>query len=151
MNSIEILIPETHPDSEKAVICQVVTSHIPAGFPSPAEQYNTNSVAISELITHPAATFLAKAQGQSMVGVGIFDGDILVINRALEPRDGDAVVACIESEFTCKVFDRKNMQLKAEPGVDNTEKYPAFQIDQNVTIEGVVQFSLRAHRELSLG
>lgn len=86
-----------------------------------------------------------------MVGVGVFDGDILVVNRALEPREGDVVIACIEGEFACKVYSSKRRSLESAPDPATNESYPAFCIDHRVVIEGVVQFSLRAHRGLGLG
>lgn len=65
-----------------------------AGFPSPAQDYMTDSIDLNrELIRHPATTFYARASGDSMKDCGIDDGDLLVIDKALEPQDGDIVVA----------------------------------------------------------
>ena len=72
-----------------------------AGFPSPAQDYMTDSIDLNrELIRHPATTFYARASGDSMKDCGIDDGDLLVIDKALEPQDGDIVVAFIDGEFT---------------------------------------------------
>ena len=82
-----------------------------AGFPSPAQDYMTDSIDLNrELIRHPATTFYARASGDSMKDCGIDDGDLLVIDKALEPRDGDIVVAFIDGEFTLKTvrFDDKD-------------------------------------------
>ena len=77
-----------------------------AGFPSPAQDYLDRSLDFNrEIIRHPAATFYAKVIGQSMEGAGIDTGDIVVVDRALEPRNGDIVVACINGEFTLKYID----------------------------------------------
>ena len=74
-----------------------------AGFPSPAQDYMTDSIYLNrELIRHPATTFYARASGDSMKDCGIDDGDLLVIDKALEPQDGDIVVAFIDGEFTLK-------------------------------------------------
>ena len=74
-----------------------------AGFPSPAQDYMTDSIDLNrELIRHPATTFYACASGDSMKDCGIDDGDLLVIDKALEPQDGDIVVAFIDGEFTLK-------------------------------------------------
>ena len=63
---------------------------IAAGFPSPAEEYVEISLDLNkELIKHPAATFYARVKGNSMVDAGIEDGDLLIIDKALEPKDGD--------------------------------------------------------------
>lgn len=68
-----------------------------AGFPSPAQDYMTDSIDLNrELIRHPATTFYARASGDSMRDCGIDDGDLLVIDKALEPQDGDIVVAFID-------------------------------------------------------
>lgn len=77
-----------------------------AGFPSPAQDYMDRSLDFNrEIIRHPAATFYAKVLGQSMEGAGIDTGDIVVVDRALDPRDGDIVVACLNGEFTLKYID----------------------------------------------
>lgn len=76
------------------------------GFPSPAQDYIDRTLNFNEdIIKHPAATFYAKALGDSMIEAGIEEGDILVIDRALDARDGDIVVAHINGEFTVKYLD----------------------------------------------
>ena len=76
------------------------------GFPSPAQDYIDRSLNFNEdIIKHPAATFYAKALGDSMEGAGIEEGDILIIDRALEPQDGNIVVAFYNNEFTVKYLD----------------------------------------------
>ncbi|WP_084382856.1 LexA family protein, partial [Curvibacter delicatus] len=72
-----------------------------AGFPSPAEDLQERRIDLSEhLITHPQATFIIQVRGLSMVEAGIFDGDLLVVNRALKPKHNCIVVAVIEGEYT---------------------------------------------------
>ena len=79
---------------------------IRAGFPSPAQDYIDRSLDLNrDLISHPAATFYARVVGVSMIDAGIDEGDILVIDRALTPRQGDIVVAFINGEFTVKYID----------------------------------------------
>ena len=76
------------------------------GFPSPAQDYLDRSLNLNkDLIPHPSATFYAKALGDSMEDAGIEEGDILIIDRALDPRDGDIVVAHVNGEFTVKYLD----------------------------------------------
>lgn len=76
---------------------------IRAGFPSPAQDYMSESIDLNrELVRHPATTFYARAVGDSMKGRGIDDGDLLVVDKSLEPRDGDIVVAFVDGEFTLK-------------------------------------------------
>ena len=76
------------------------------GFPSPAQDYVDRTLNFNEdIIKHPSATFYAKALGDSMIEAGIEEGDILVIDRALDPRNGDIIVAHINGEFTVKYLD----------------------------------------------
>lgn len=93
-----------------------------AGFPSPAQDYMTDSIDLNrELIRHPATTFYARASGDSMKDCGIDDGDLLVIDKALEPQDGDIVVAFIDGEFTLKTvrFDDKEKCIWLVPATRN--------------------------------
>lgn len=82
------------------------------GFESPAAEYKELGLSLDQLIVkHPNATFLGLASGDSMQGLGIFDGDILIVDRALEPKHLDVIVANYNSEFVCKVIDLKQRQL----------------------------------------
>jgi DNA polymerase V len=79
-----------------------------AGFPSPAEELGARRQDLNELlIKHPLATFFWRVRGTSMVQAGIADGDILVVDRALEPRHGDIVVAEVDNDFTVKFLHRR--------------------------------------------
>lgn len=79
------------------------SSLIAAGFPSPAQDYVEQTLDLNELcIKHPAATFFVKVQVDSMIDAGIFSGDILVVDRSLQPAHGDTVVAAVNGEFTVK-------------------------------------------------
>uniref|UniRef100_UPI004047287F translesion error-prone DNA polymerase V autoproteolytic subunit n=1 Tax=Shewanella baltica TaxID=62322 RepID=UPI004047287F len=79
------------------------SSLIAAGFPSPAQDYVEQTLDLNELcIKNPAATFFVKVQGDSMIEAGIFSGDILVVDRSLQPAHGDTVVAAVNGEFTVK-------------------------------------------------
>lgn len=79
------------------------SSRVPAGFPSPAEDYQEPALDLnSHLIQHREATFFMRVQGHSMTGAGIHDGDLLVVDRVLEPKDGDIVIAVLDGELTVK-------------------------------------------------
>lgn len=112
-----------------------------AGFPSPAQDYMDRSLDFNkELIAHPAATFYARVVGLSMLGAGIDEGDIVVIDRSLEPRQGDIVVAFINGEFSMKYLDlsRKDSgHITLRPA---NPDYPPLDItpDDDFTIWGVV-------------
>ncbi len=79
------------------------SSRVPAGFPCPAEDYQEPALDLNtHLIQHREATFFMRVQGHSMTGAGIHDGDLLVVDRALEPKDGDIVIAVLDGELTVK-------------------------------------------------
>ena len=84
--------------------------HLHAGFPSPAADYTDRIDITRELARHPDTTFYARIEGDSMRDAGIFNGDLVVIDRSLQASDGDYVAAYIDGEFTVKEFrpDRAN-------------------------------------------
>jgi DNA polymerase V len=93
---------------------------IPAGFPSPAQDWLEDRLDLNELvIRHPAATFFVQVQGQSMPGAGIHSGDTLVVDRAKTPRDKSVVVAVLDGAFTVKRLRLRQGRafLVAEDGV----------------------------------
>lgn len=78
-------------------------SRVPAGFPSPAEDYVDQRLDLNDhLIDHPAATFFVRVRGDSMEGAAIHDGDLLVVDRAIEPTHGRIVIAALNGELTVK-------------------------------------------------
>ena len=81
------------------------TERVPAGFPSPAQDYIERTLDLNELcISHPAATFFVRVEGESMTGAGIYPNDILVVDRSLTARHGDVVIASLEREMTVKLL-----------------------------------------------
>ncbi|MEZ5529509.1 MAG: translesion error-prone DNA polymerase V autoproteolytic subunit [Porticoccaceae bacterium] len=115
-----------------------------AGFPSPADDFVETPLDIHDyLVKHPAATFFARAEGDSMTGFGIFNGDLLIVDRALQAQHGDVVIAAIDGELTCKVLDLHNQLLRA-----GNRRYPPIELHDNadLLIEGVVIHSVRHHR-----
>ena len=89
------------------VAAPLMSSAVMAGFPSPAEQYVERPLDLNELlVARPAATYFVRAAGDSMTGVGIQDGDLLVVDRSLDPADGAVVIACVDGEFTVKTYRR---------------------------------------------
>ncbi len=79
---------------------------IKAGFPSPADDYRHDGLDFNrDLIRHPEATFYGRVEGNSMIDAGICDGDIAVIDRSVEPSNGDIVVGFLNNEFTIKFLD----------------------------------------------
>lgn len=98
-NKLLFFIPNTESNLEMPYI----SSGIKAGFPSPAADFDGSRISIDQIVVKNAtATFYAKANGNSMIGAGIDDGDILVIDKSIEPQDGKIAVCFIDGEFTVK-------------------------------------------------
>ena len=89
---------------------------VPAGFPSPATEYLGDTLDLNEYLIHnKTATFFAKVEGDSMTGAGIFEGDLLVIDRSRNPKHNSIVVAVIDNEFTVKrLCTRDGIELRPE-------------------------------------
>ena len=90
---------------------------VPAGFPSPADDYIDGKLDLnSYLIKHPAATYFVRAVGDSMIDAGIHTGDILVVDRAVEPRNDSVVIAVVEGELTVKRLRKSGGMVMLIPG-----------------------------------
>lgn len=90
-------------------------SSVPAGFPSPADDFLHKHIDIgSELVKHPQATYLLRIAGHSMKDAGIFDGDIVIIDKAIEAKHGHIVIAVVDGEFTCKRLYQKDGLTKLQ-------------------------------------
>ncbi len=90
---------------------------ISAGFPSPADDYIDIGIDLNEyLIQHPASTFFLKVNGDSMTNAGIHDGDLLIVDRSLDPKTGCIVVAVLDGAFTLKrlIYRKGVAYLEAE-------------------------------------
>ena len=119
---------------------------ISAGFPSPAEDFTELSISLDKyLIQNPAATFMAYANGSSMLHAGIHHGDILIVDRSLDARDGDIIIAVLYGEFTVKQLSIVNGTFFLIP--KNPEYSPVEILDgMDFEIWGVVIYSIRKHR-----
>ena len=111
---------------------------VPAGFPSPAADYEEGKLDLNRhLIRNPAATFLVRVPGDSMLKAGIHNGDLLVVDRSIEPKDKNVVIAVVNGELTVKrIRIRKNkLTLEAENG-----NYQSREINEEMEFEvwGVV-------------
>ena len=122
---------------------------VQAGFPSPAQDYVDRSLDFNkELIDHPSATFYAKVVGLSMIEAGISEGDIVVIDRAVDPRQDDIVVAYLNGEFTMKYIDfseRKKGVIWLRPG---NPDFPAIKVErvEDFRVWGVVIKVIKSFR-----
>jgi DNA polymerase V len=124
----------------------MVQGTIRAGFPSPADDFAVKRNDLNELlITHPAATFFWRVRGTSMLGAGIADGDILIVNRALDPLHGDIVVAEIDNDFTVKYLHRRGGKVKLV-AADPTFPDILLRDGQTLSICGVVTGAVKKFR-----
>jgi len=119
---------------------------ISAGFPSPADDHAQKALDLNEhLVKHPAATIFAYLKGDSMRDAGMFDGDMMLIDRALEPKHGSIVVAMLNSEHTVKRLYKMNGIVKLVPA---NPKYNEIIITEDMDFEivGVVTDVIRSVR-----
>lgn len=94
--------------SEQQLAIPFFLDRVPAGFPSPAQDYVEQTLDLNELcIKHPAATFFVRAEGDSMIEAGIYPNDILVVDRSLQAVHGDIVIASVHGELTVKQLELK--------------------------------------------
>ena len=109
---------------EVSLVLPLYGGHVPAGFPSPAEDYLESQLDLNEyLVRNKAATFLMWVDGDSMTGAGIFHGDLIVVDRAAEPVSGSIVIAAVNGEHTVKRLRRTEECVWLEPA------NPAFSAD----------------------
>ncbi len=132
-----------------------LSSHLPlpyadggiqAGFPSPADNYITETIDLNkELVRHPAATFYGRVSGDSMIEEGIEPGDILIIDRSIEPDSGDLAVCCIDSEFTLKRIKLEKNRVWLIPSNEMFD--PILVTPENeFSVWGVVTHTIKAYR-----
>lgn len=118
---------------------------VSAGFPSPADEYIEAKIDLNkELIRNPAATFFARVSGVSMVDDGIDDGDLLVIDKSLEPYNNALVVACLDGEFTLK---RVRLESDCAWLVPANKSYKPIKVtsDNEFMIWGVVRYVIKKY------
>ena len=124
----------------------LIAPEIRAGFPSPADDYLHESLDFNrDLIRHPEATFYGRVEGDSMEEAGICEGDIAVIDRSVEPQQGDVVVGYVNREFTIKFLDlthREEGYIELRPA---NKKYHPIRIDTDDDFEvwGVVVWTIK--------
>jgi DNA polymerase V len=126
------------PDTSTAYKQPLFEATVTAGFPSPAADYEEDKLDLNKhLIKNPAATFFVRVTGDSMTGAGIHSGDLLVVDRSLEPRDKNVVIAAINGELTVKRIRIRNKKITLEP---ENENYASQEIaeDTEFQVWGVV-------------
>ena len=128
---------------EKVLDIPFYQSDVPAGFPSPAEDFMDLDLNLQEyLVQHPSATFCVRVTGDSMQNAGIFSGDVMVVDKALEPKNNDIVLAVLDGEFTVKHIRKSENELYLMPANNN---YQPVKITSEVDFKvwGVVTFIIQ--------
>ncbi|MBW2408808.1 MAG: translesion error-prone DNA polymerase V autoproteolytic subunit [Deltaproteobacteria bacterium] len=126
------------PDMSSGKLLPYFEAKVPAGFPSPAADYEENQLDLNKhLIKNPTATYFVRVSGDSMTGAGIYDGDLLIVDRSLEPKDKNVVIAVINGEMTVKRIRMRLKKVYLEP---ENENYAAQQVseDSDFQVWGVV-------------
>lgn len=137
----------------------VFSSHVAAGFPSPADDHIDAELNLHEhLIPSPSSTFFVRVAGDSMIRAGVFPGDLLIVDRSLTARNGDVVLASLNGEFTVKRLRKKENASPSGQKRQDKENliflcpenpaYKAIKVTQDMDFEiwGVVSSSIRYHR-----
>jgi DNA polymerase V len=118
---------------------------VPAGFPSPASDHLEKHISLDELFEIRAPhVYLVQIDGDSMTGIGIYPGDLVIVDRSREPKHGDIVIASLNGDPACKRLHRKGHEIILQ---SENSAYPARYIMEgdDVLIWGVVRYSVRDH------
>ena len=129
-------------DANSTRLFPLANEAISAGFPSPAEDYIELGIDLNKyLVKNPISTFFLRVSGNSMNNAGIYNNDLLIIDRSINPNPGNIVVALLDGEFTLKrlIKEKNNYYLKADK-----ENYPAINLYKYIDIQiwGVAIYSI---------
>ncbi|MGV1045520.1 LexA family protein [Limnohabitans sp.] len=128
--------------SDRKVWLEMCGWKVPAGFASPAADHTRKRIDLNDhLIRNGDATYILKVRGDSMIDIGIYEGDALLIDRSIEPQHGNIVLAVINSEFTVKRLHRRGGVIKLVP---ENKRYPTIVVkeEEDFSIWGVVTYNL---------
>lgn len=115
---------------------------VQAGFSSPADDYIENKLDLNELVEHPEATFFVRVNGYSMVNARLNPGDLLMIDRAVKPKNDSVVLAVLDGEFTVKRLQKRGGKvflIPENPSYSEIEIMP----ETDFTVWGVVTYAIR--------
>ena len=121
----------------------LIEQGISAGFPSPADDFKEIRISLDkELVKNQESTFYARVSGDSMVGAGLDDGDLLVIDRSLNPENGKIAICFIDGDFTVKRIKKEEDKFYLMP---ENKKYKSIELneDNELIIWGVVQYVIK--------
>lgn len=133
-------------DQSFSLALPIADEGIRAGFPLPAQEYMQAVIDLNtELVKHPASTFYGRVVGDSMVDAQVYDGDLLVIDKSLEPQDGDMAVCFVDGEFTLKYIKIESEAIYLVPA--NSDFHPIkITADDQFLVWGIVTYTIRRRR-----
>jgi len=138
-----LTVKRIHPASvKKSLKLPLYLARIPAGFPSPADDYLDKNLDLNEyLIKKPSSTFCVRVEGNSMVKAGINDGDILIVDRSLEPVDKKIVIAVVNGELTVKRIRKVKGKVYLEP---ESDEFKPIEISETTDCQvwGVITYAI---------
>ena len=138
-NRLEFFIPK----KENGLGQWLAEEGISAGFPSPADDFKETRISLDrELVKNKEATFYARVSGDSMVGAGLDDGDLLVIDRSKNPENGKIAICLVDGEFTVKRIKKEKKKLYLIP---ENKKYKPIELkeENELIIWGVVEYVIK--------
>ena len=131
------------PNLDESHLIPLTNNNISAGFPSPADDFKEIRISLDkEIIKNEEATFYARVDGESMQGAGLNDGDLIVIDRSEEPKNGSIAVCFLDGEFTVKRLKLKNKEIYLMP---ENSKYSPIKIGEGkeLSIWGIVTYVVK--------
>ena len=136
-----IKLPFLSPEIGDSIFIPLMVSGVAAGYPSAAQDYIENTLDLNEyLIKNPAASFWVRINGDSMKDAGLFNGDLILVDRSIEPQSGHIVLATVDGEFTCKIYRKNRDRSYLAPA---NADYKPIECREGVEIWGVVRNSIR--------
>jgi len=129
-----------HIEKNQKIATPLFLDSVSAGFPSPATDYLENKLDLNDyLIKHPAATFIVKASGPSMIEAGILSGDLLIVDRSVAPKNDNIVIASVFGDLTVKKLRKKGSTLFL---ISANNEYPSIEVKEEMEcfIWGVVTY-----------
>ena len=131
------------PDPKHSVGQWLIEQGVSAGFPSPADDFKETRISLDkELVKNKEATFYARVSGDSMVEGGLDDGDLLIIDRSLNPENGKIAICLVDGEFTVKRIKKEKNKLYLMP---ENKKYKPIELkeENELIIWGVVEYVIK--------
>jgi DNA polymerase V len=116
---------------------------ISAGFPSPADDFRETRISLDrELVKNKEATFYARVDGDSMIGAGLNDGDLLVIDRSLNPENGKIAICLVDGDFTVKRIKKEKGKFYLMP---ENKKYKPIELkeENELIVWGIVEYVIK--------